>query len=441
MAMATRGTSASQESTNQQNPSTPENKLKKTKVAPVIEIKSRRFTTKDITKDCSEKSGVCEQEQSRPSGLTATSHNALHLFIESQQQVNKTLMQAAHQHSIIINQVKDQLQIMTQQNKTLQEGFQELKKENAALQNSINQQNSKLDKGSVQIQQDKTYSNALQAHLSPPPVQNQGSQPSKTQHDTLTINATRTKKDLKNAETVKNVLQKALRAEDTTKDINVQGLKLLEGPQLLVQLASKGECEIARINTRWLEKALPGARVRGETWYPVKIDGVYKNQVTKENETGDNHTFKDDILETFTQDNAIEGIKFKAMKIAWLSKQSPKLNGSLLIWLSEETAVNHLLRKQITYFGPTIAQPAPYEPRAGPERCYRCNHYGHRQFRCTEKPSCGICAKQHSTSDCKDQGNPCCTACKGPHTVMDKGCPVYQRQRNERKLPTNPSRC
>ena len=99
-------------------------------------------------------------------------------------------------------------------------------------------------------------------------------------------------------------------------------------------MATDDEYKAARASPRWLEKSLPGARIKGETWFPIKIDRVYKNQVTKENETGDNHIFKDDILEAFARDNPIEGIDFKAIKIAWLSKRSTRWNGSLLIWLS-----------------------------------------------------------------------------------------------------------
>ena len=86
-------------------------------------------------------------------------------------------------------------------------------------------------------------------------------------------------------------------------------------------MATDDECKAARASPRWLEKSLPGARIKGETWFLIKIDGVYKNQVTKENETGDNYIFKDDILEAFARDNLIEGIDFKVIKIAWLSKR------------------------------------------------------------------------------------------------------------------------
>ena len=132
--------------------------------------------------------------------------------------------------------------------------------------------------------------------------------------------------------------------------------------------------------------------MEGETWYPINIDRVYKNQVTKKYETGDNYTSKDNILETFSKDNATEGIEIKAMKIAWLSKRSNRWNGSLLIWLSQKARVDHSLGQYMVRFGLTIAQRSAYEPRVGPERCYKCNQYGHRQFWCDKNATCGICA-------------------------------------------------
>lgn len=75
------------------------------------------------------------------------------------------------------------------------------------------------------------------------------------------------------------------------------------------------------------------------------------------------------------------------MKITWLSKRSSRWNTSLLIWIFQEAALDYLLQQQMVRFGPTIAQPAPYEPRTGPEQCFKCNRYGNRQFRCKGNPT------------------------------------------------------
>lgn len=218
----------------------------------------------------------------------------------------------------------------------------------------------------------------------------------------------------------------------TTKQVPVifefKTSKLLEILQIQICMATNDDCKVAQANASWLGQSLPGLRMRGETWYPIKIDGVYMHQVTKENENSDSYDFKDDILGMFSRDNVTEVIEVRAMKIAWLSKRSNRCYGSLLIWLSQKAAVDHHQEQYIVRFRRTIAQPSAYTPRVRPERYYKCNQYGHCHFRYKGNITCGICAGKYFTNDCKDHDNLRCAACQGPHTAMDRGCPVYQRQ-------------
>lgn len=56
-------------------------------------------------------------------------------------------------------------------------------------------------------------------------------------------------------------------------------------------------------------------------------------------------------------------------------------------------------------------------------QCYRCQIYGHSQFRCTAEPKCLKCAKKHLTFECKEViVNPTCANCGEDHTANDRRC-------------------
>ena len=78
--------------------------------------------------------------------------------------------------------------------------------------------------------------------------------------------------------------------------------------------------------------------------------------------------------------------------------------------------------------GGNLAMVSEYQQVQRPQRCYKCNEYGHLRTRCTKNTTCGKCSGNHETDGCTAT-EPKCPACNGPHTVMDPGCPVYQRER------------
>ncbi|KAK4983755.1 hypothetical protein LTR66_002582 [Elasticomyces elasticus] len=60
---------------------------------------------------------------------------------------------------------------------------------------------------------------------------------------------------------------------------------------------------------------MPGARLKGETWYPIKCDGVSKFMVT--DPEGDGRKFRDNVLEEFRKDNSTITVDCEAKKIVW----------------------------------------------------------------------------------------------------------------------------
>jgi hypothetical protein len=116
------------------------------------------------------------------------------------------------------------------------------------------------------------------------------------------------------------------------------------------------------------------------------------------------------------------------MKVAWLSKrQSEKRVGSLVIWLKQPAATDHLLREGIARFGTSRAFCSKFERREGSDLCYNCNGNGHKLTNCTHKTKCGICSNPHNTRNCSQRTTPKCPACLGPHPIFDRKCRLHPR--------------
>lgn len=61
-------------------------------------------------------------------------------------------------------------------------------------------------------------------------------------------------------------------------------------------------------------------------------------------------------------------------------------------------------------------------------QCFKCQQFGHVQFRCTAEPKCLKCAGSHRTFECKRTGNSRkCANCAGPHAASDMTCPKNPR--------------
>lgn len=73
--------------------------------------------------------------------------------------------------------------------------------------------------------------------------------------------------------------------------------------------------------------------------------------------------------------------------------------------------------------------------------CGRCQRRGHTKNFCRHAPTCGICADDHWTKDCKQPKTtvPCCANCGENHTANWKGCIDYQaklrRKQRMRVIP------
>ena len=80
-----------------------------------------------------------------------------------------------------------------------------------------------------------------------------------------------------------------------------------------------------------------------------------------------------------------------------------------------------------------------------PMRCYRCQKFGHHSARCTYRPICAICSKNHATSECmeklkRQEKVPArCANCQGRHHAWFPNCPA-RIQRVKDRAPEKQSK-
>jgi hypothetical protein len=134
----------------------------------------------------------------------------------------------------------------------------------------------------------------------------------------------------KSASDLKKLVQEELTKEDSTKAVQVLAVSAPFQGRIEVVTGSRKQAQAARENKRWVRGLGEGAKSRGATWYPLKIDGVMRETLCKKEGTG--WDFKEEALEIINESNSREGFQVKAMKVHWLSQVSDKATGSLAVY-------------------------------------------------------------------------------------------------------------
>ena len=224
---------------------------------------------------------------------------------------------------------------------------------------------------------------------------------------------------------IKAKLQESVKVNKVTEGLTVRCLRPGPGDRIEVVFENKEEASKAKTHTRWLTSGMPGARVAGEQWYPVKCDNVVKQCVLDEG-LNDGKTLKKDFLQEFRADNKCEAAECTAMKATWLSRVDvTKKVGSLVVWLRNKVDADYLLRTGTAMFGATGAYCSSFVIKDNSGPCYHCNRYGHKQASCTSHVRCAICAKGHRRDDCTNRDSPKCPACGEGHTIFDWACKLH----------------
>lgn len=244
---------------------------------------------------------------------------------------------------------------------------------------------------------------------------------------TITINTFRVEGEKDDFNVVREKLQRSIDSFQVLEGVRIECLRPLPGERINVVFRTETEARTAREHKQWVTTAMPTARVKGETWYPVKCDMVSKEAV---GEIGEDNklTLKPEVCTRFKDDNSEEGLDFTAHQARWLSKPNPnKRTGSLVIWLKNKISAEYLLHKGQVLFGAYGAFCSQYHSAPDDGPCYNCSSYGHKQSHCKKQAKCGICSEKHQTRDCTNRDKPKCPACTGPHPIFDRRCIRHPR--------------
>lgn len=248
----------------------------------------------------------------------------------------------------------------------------------------------------------------------------------------MTINTSRYKGEKTDLVQVKATLQRAVDSYTALEGVKIRCLRQLSGDNINVVFQTEGEAKKAREDPGWLMVAMPEASVKSETWFPIKCDMVAKSMVIDPSIDG-GRTLRKEVCAEFAVDNRSNGIDFTAMKARWLSKADRwKKTGSLVIWLKNRDAADHLLKAGEAFFGGGAcgAYCSHFKPDTTDKLCFNCDTYGHLQAVCQKPTRCGKCTGAHQTWDCQGQEPPNCAVCAGPHRSSDWQCvrhPYHKR--------------
>jgi hypothetical protein len=243
---------------------------------------------------------------------------------------------------------------------------------------------------------------------------------------TVNLDTARTKAEKTDYAAIKQKLQQGLDKSKNTEGLKIQFLRPGPGERINVVFQEKEQAEKARKFTGWATSQLPGTRVKGEEWFPVKCDMVAKLAVM-DRTADDGKTLRQTLCHEFSKENTAEGIDFTAMKVHWLSKiDVAKKVGSLVIWLKNKLATDYLLSSGTAIFGATGAYCSKWEKRDDNLPCFNYNKYGHKQASCKAAPKCALCSGQHSRRNCTQPTKLKCPACsKEGHSVFDWECQLH----------------
>lgn len=286
------------------------------------------------------------------------------------------------------------------------------------------------------VRKPPTYSQVAQTGITQPneaqkitlsSSQKESSTQQSVRHDerAVSIDAGRAKLGETDYKTIRDKLQHGIDKAGVTKGCKILFLRPGPGERIEAIFENKTQAERARKHTQWATGQLPGSRVQGEKWYPVKCDMVMKQEVLDKS-VADNKTLRPTVCQNFSKDNAAEGLDFTATKVHWLSKADYKKKvGSLVIWLRNRSAAEYLIKTGTALFGGSGAHCSKWELREKELPCFNCNRYVHKQAECKSKPRCAYCTKEHSRHNCPKTELLCASCGTAGHCVMDWQCPHH----------------
>ncbi|CAI7628149.1 unnamed protein product [Penicillium manginii] len=199
-------------------------------------------------------------------------------------------------------------------------------------------------------------------------------------------------------------IRTALQGDTTTADVNIVGVKSTSRTTVKIFVDSEESVANLRQATHWLN-SLPGAKLQGEQWFPIKLNDVKKESV-------------------FDASGRNGKISQEASKTRTVSQSGKKRYRSMAIYLCRQANADALLSRRIAHVRGEAAFSDRFYERQRPLRCRKCQQYNHKEDRCPNPEACGKCAGHHRIEQCTSDGTKC-AACQGNHAVNDRNCPKW----------------
>jgi hypothetical protein len=195
-------------------------------------------------------------------------------------------------------------------------------------------------------------------------------------------------------------------------------IRTLEGQEnwrcaAVIRIACRDEAELQQVKKAAQKTAAAGARVLRDQLYPVKVDNAKRTAVIDQE-----GKVLPGAAEALGKENDVH-----IAKIGWLSrKDTGKAYGSMVVYVTKGSEAARLLQDQYFHVAGESAYARVFEPRYGPQKCYRCQEVGHKAYSCTKPQVCAKCAQVgHHHSICQAV-IPKCVTCGGPHESLSGNC-------------------
>jgi hypothetical protein len=150
-----------------------------------------------------------------------------------------------------------------------------------------------------------------------------------------------------------------------------------------IRIACRDEAELQQVKKAAQKTAAAGARVLRDQLYPVKVDNAKRTAVIDQE-----GKVLPGAAEALGKENDVH-----IAKIGWLSrKDTGKAYGSMVVYVTKGSEAARLLQDQYFHVAGESAYARVFEPRYGPQKCYRCQEVGHKAYSCTKPQVCAKCA-------------------------------------------------
>ena len=223
-------------------------------------------------------------------------------------------------------------------------------------------------------------------------------------------------------EAAKQAIQHGMNGVERLAEITIKGFRVWRadsGTKVIKFLVEKDkEAAVRQTTAEWLEPSLPGARLVGPKWYPVKADFI-EVALAMDAESGQ---VSRSAMERFGTENGVE-----VCTMRWLGRPRPSGQHALVVIkvATKEEAEKLLASDSVTFGGGGIMV-SPFEERRTPVACFKCRRFGHRARDCVRPETCDMCG-QEGHERCETV-NLRCVNCQGPHRASHRECPAYRKE-------------